>query len=184
MPNMRHNTIKILLCLLSVEFTHKDLLWAFFSFSRTSLMNSVHRGVGQGCPTWYKGLWPDKFHLSSVSVSISLSSLLLLFALFCLLLCSCVIVSLCFQVKAGMGRCGGELGWGRVWLWRSSHPGMSSPGSERRRSIILYSCDMTTFWVWQQTVVFLVLYKEGCSVISKSICLKADIKIAIFCSGL
>lgn len=59
-------------------------------------------------------------------------------------------VSLCFQVKAGMGKCGGELGWGKVWLSRSSPPGTSSPGSERQRSTIQYSCDTTTYWVWQQ----------------------------------
>lgn len=87
--------------------------------------------------------------------------LLLLFTLFCLLLCSCVIVSFCFQVKAGMGRCGEELGWGRVWLWRSSRLGMSSPGSERQRSTILYSCDTTTYWVGQHMVVFPFCTKKG-----------------------
>lgn len=121
-------------------------------------MSFVHPGVGQGCHIWSRGPWPDKSHLSSVSVSI----LPQFFSLFCLLLCSCVIVSLCFQVKAGMGRCGGELGWGNGWLSRSSPPGTSSPGSERQRFTILFSCDMTTYWVWQMILVmpFLCVHRR------------------------
>lgn len=66
------------------------------------------------------------------------------------LLSSWVILSLHSQVKAGMERCGEELGWGRVWQSRSSPLGTSSPGSERQRSTILCSCDTTTYWVWWQ----------------------------------
>lgn len=85
------------------------------SFYRNYLMSFVHRGAGRGCPIWSKGPWPDKSPSPSVSVSLQSSLLLCFFALF-VLLCSRVIMSLCLQVKAGMGRCGGELGWGKVWL--------------------------------------------------------------------
>lgn len=42
----------------------------FVCFSRTSLMSSVRQEVGQGCPIWSKGLWPDRFHSLSVLVSL------------------------------------------------------------------------------------------------------------------
>lgn len=101
----------------------------------------------------------------------------------------CVIVSLCSQVKGGMGRCGEELGWGRVWQSRSSPQGTSNPGSERRRSIIQYSCDTTIYWVQQQTsfqkILFLIFWFASCgeNSTSKWISQKTDIEIAIFCSG-
>lgn len=100
--------------------------------------------------------------------SVSFISPAVLYVPFCILFCGCVTVSLCFQVKAGMGRYGEGLGWGRAWLSRFSPLGMSSPGSERRRSIIQYSCGMTTYWVWQQIWMpkkLLMGCSERCSVI-------------------
>lgn len=118
--------------------------------------------------------------------SVSFLSTAVLFAQFYVLFCSCVIVSLCFQVKAGMGRYGGGLGWGRAWPSRSSPLGTNSPGSERQRSIIQCSYDMTTYWVWQQIQVPKKLFmwcRERCSVISNIINQKTDIEIMIFYSG-
>lgn len=117
------------------------------SFSRISLMSFAHQEVGQDCPTWSKGPWRDKSLWSSVLVSLASFAAAVLFTQFYVLFCRCVTVSLYFQVKAGMGRCGGGLGWGRAWLSKSSPLGTNSPGSERQRSIIPSSCDTTTFWV-------------------------------------
>lgn len=118
----------------------------FVSLSRISSMSFAHQEAGQDCPTWSKGPWRDKSHLSSVLVSLTSFVAAVLFSQFSVLFCHCVTVSLCFQVKAGMGRCGGGLGWGRAWLSKSSPLGTNSPGSERQRSIIPSSYDMTTFW--------------------------------------
>lgn len=124
-------------------------------------MSFAHPGVGRGCLIWSKEPWPDRSHLSSVSVSIPSSHSCTSFPCFVYYFAVVgVIVSLCFQVKEGMGRCGGELGWVNGWLSRSFPPETSSPGSERRRFIILYSCDMTTYWVWQ-TVLEALSTKAG-----------------------
>lgn len=113
------------------------------------MMNSVHQGVGPGCPTWSKGPWQDKSLWWSVLVSHvpSLPSTVV-----------CTQIDLSFsllglQVKAGMGRCGGAPGWGRMWPSRSSLQGMNNPGSERRRSTTQCSSDMTTYWVREQMSV-------------------------------
>lgn len=44
------------------------------------------------------------------------------------------------------GKCGGVSGVGRRWLWRSSPPVRSAPGSARLRSTRLWCWDTRTFW--------------------------------------
>lgn len=61
-------------CLIWEKY-HKNVMflsihWSFVCFPRISLMNFVLQGVGQGCLIWYKGPWQDKFHWSSVLVSV------------------------------------------------------------------------------------------------------------------
>lgn len=76
-------------------------------------MSFVHQGVVRGYPIWSKGLWRDKFHLSSVSVSFlhftccSLCPVLHII----LWLCNCV------TVFPGKGRYG-EV-WRGTWMGES-----------------------------------------------------------------
>lgn len=118
---------------------------ASVSFFRISLMSFVHQEVAQGCHIWSKELWLGKSR--SLNVLVSLLLWHYCESRPCLFICSCVTFSFWIQVKADMVRCGGELGWGRVWPSRSSPHVMSSRGSERLRYTILYSWDMTTYWV-------------------------------------
>lgn len=90
-------------------------MWIFFaSVFRIFLMSFVHLGVGQVCPIWYKGQWPDKSHLLSVLVSIlphDCCSALFLFFIYYFTLCNC------FILFPGKGRYG-EV-WRGTWMGES-----------------------------------------------------------------
>lgn len=137
-------------CERMLEFcsTTYSLAFCLFVPLRIYLKSSVRQEVGQGFPTLSRGPWPDKSHLSNVSVSLDplLSFALLLYCCWGFFNIGYPPASL--QARAAMGKCGGGRGWGRAWPSRSSPPGTNSPGSGRRRSITRCSCAMTTYWVY------------------------------------
>lgn len=76
-------------------------------------MSFVHQGVGQGCPIWSKGLWRDKSHLSSVSVSLLPFNC----CSFCPVLCIILQLCNCVTLFPGKGRYG-EV-WRGTWMGES-----------------------------------------------------------------
>lgn len=129
------------------EFSHMDYFCLFLQDIFDEFCTS---GSGTGLPYLVQRTMARQISLVECVGQSSSSPLLLFTTIFCALLCSCAIVYLFFQAKADMGRCGGELGWERMWLSKSSLLETSSPGSEKQRFTILYNYDMTTYWVWQQ----------------------------------
>lgn len=82
-------------------------------------------------------------------------------------LSSCAVSPLCCfpQGRAGMVRCGGAVGKGRMWLWRSSPPGMRSHGSGKQSCTTLWCWGMKTFWVSVKIIpslIFFFLERNNC----------------------
>lgn len=122
--------------------------WHFVS-SRISLMSFAHQAVGLAFLTWYRGLWLGRSPWWSVLVrEMHLKQAENRRLLYCKSTCPSVchmvyIWIVCLfvlgQVKGVMEKYGGARGWGRTWLWKSSHLEMNSPGSERLKSTTLSS---------------------------------------------
>lgn len=92
------------------EFPH--ILNISVSFHRKSMMSFVRQGVGQGCPIWSRGLWPDKSHLWNVSVSL-LPHHCCFLTLFCVLLYSCILCPSVFRKRQVWGGVEGNLDGGK-----------------------------------------------------------------------
>lgn len=75
-------------------------------------MSFVHQGVGQGCPIWSNGLWPDRSLLSSVLVSLLLHHCCSTLSFFC-----AFPLRNCVTLFSGKGRYG-EV-WRGTWMGES-----------------------------------------------------------------